>query len=126
LHVYPADDAYVFALEEAEELDIAKKRRRQRRQTIELLRTFVAELALPVEPILRVERGEPWRWIVSTASRVGADLTVMGTLGRGGVEGMLIGNTAEKVLHSNEGSVLAVKPEGFVSPVRPARKAVTA
>lgn len=126
LHVYPADDAYAFALQEAEELDIAKKRRLQRRQTITLLRKFIAELALPVEPILRVERGEPWQWIVSTASSIGADITVMGTLGRGGIEGVLIGNTAEKVLHSSEGSVLAVKPDGFVSPVRPAHKAITA
>lgn len=80
---------------------------------------------MPVEPILRVERGEPWQWIVSTASRVDADFTVMGTLGRGGMEGILIGNTAETVLHSNGGSVLAVKPDGFVSPLRLAHKAVT-
>ena len=125
LHVYPADDAYILSLDETDELEIAKKRRLQRRQTLDLLRKFIAELSLPVEPILRVERGEPWQWIVSTAGRVGADFTVMGTLGRGGIEGMLLGNTAEKVLHSNEGSVLAVKPEGFVSSVRPAHQAVT-
>lgn len=118
LHVYPADDAYALQLlRETEELEIAIKRRLQRRQTIELLRKFVDDLKLPVEPTLHVERGEPWRCILSTARRIGADVTIMGTLGRGGIPGMLMGNTAEKVLHSSAGALLAVKPEGFVSPV---------
>ncbi|MEL6686999.1 MAG: universal stress protein [Pseudomonadota bacterium] len=47
----------------------------------------------------------------------GADLVVMGTVGRVGVPGFLIGNTAETILRSIECSVLALKPEGFVSPV---------
>jgi nucleotide-binding universal stress UspA family protein len=48
----------------------------------------------------------------------GIDLVVMGTVGRSGISGMLIGNTAERVLRTLPCSVLAVKPEGFVSPVR--------
>ena len=48
----------------------------------------------------------------------GIDLVVMGTVGRSGISGMLIGNTAERVLRKLPCSVLAVKPEGFVSPVR--------
>lgn len=45
------------------------------------------------------------------------DLLVMGTLARAGLEGLFIGNTAETVLHRVACSVLAVKPEGFVSPI---------
>jgi nucleotide-binding universal stress UspA family protein len=43
---------------------------------------------------------------------------VMGTIGRTGVPGLIIGNTAETVLHSIDSSVIAVKPDSFVSPVK--------
>jgi universal stress protein E len=46
------------------------------------------------------------------------DLLVMGTVGRGGMEGILIGNTAERLLPEVDCSVLAVKPPDFVSPVK--------
>jgi nucleotide-binding universal stress UspA family protein len=45
------------------------------------------------------------------------NLIVMGTLCRTGIPGFFIGNTAEKVLHRVNCSVLTVKPEGFISPV---------
>ena len=46
-----------------------------------------------------------------------ADLIVMGTLGRSGIPGLFIGNTAEDVLQNTTASILAVKPPSFVSPV---------
>jgi nucleotide-binding universal stress UspA family protein len=51
----------------------------------------------------------------------GVDVLVMGTVARGGIPGMLIGNTAERVLRKLPCSVLTVKPDGFESPVRLAR-----
>lgn len=45
------------------------------------------------------------------------DLLIMGTLSRGGVGGMIIGNTAETILGRVSCSVMAVKPDTFVSPV---------
>jgi len=47
------------------------------------------------------------------------DLIVMGTVGRTGIPGLFIGNTAETVLRQVDCSVLTVKPWGFVTPVRP-------
>ena len=44
-------------------------------------------------------------------------VVVLGTVARTGLPGMFIGNTAESVLGTIESSVLAVKPEGFVSPI---------
>jgi nucleotide-binding universal stress UspA family protein len=44
-------------------------------------------------------------------------LVVMGTVARTGVAGLLMGNTAERVLQRLQGSVLAVKPPGFKSPI---------
>lgn len=48
-----------------------------------------------------------------------ADLLVMGTIARAGIPGLLVGNTAERLLPSVTCSVIAVKPEGFVCPVQP-------
>lgn len=52
------------------------------------------------------------------AARLGPDLVVMGTVGRTGLRGLIMGNSAETILQSVNCSVLAVKPDGFVSPVK--------
>jgi universal stress protein E len=71
---------------------------------------------------LSLAPGIAWQLIRTTARRVGADVIVMGSVGRSGISGLLIGNTAEKVLHAADASVLIVKPDGFESPVpRPER-----
>lgn len=55
-------------------------------------------------------KGEPERAIPAYARRQGATLVAMGTIGRRGLSGAVIGNTAERVLRKLRGSVLAVKP----------------
>jgi nucleotide-binding universal stress UspA family protein len=62
-------------------------------------------------------RGEPEEVIPAFVVAEGIDLVVMGTVARGGIAGLLFGNTAERVLRALPCSVLAVKPDGFVSPV---------
>ena len=47
------------------------------------------------------------------------DLVVMGTAGRSGISGLVIGNTAEAILSQLRCALLAVKPDSFVSPVTP-------
>lgn len=47
----------------------------------------------------------------------GIDLIAMGTVCRTGIKGFLIGNTAESILMEVECSVLALKPDGFVTTV---------
>ncbi|MGW8222215.1 MAG: universal stress protein, partial [Syntrophobacteria bacterium] len=56
--------------------------------------------------------------VPDVAEKERADLIVMGTLSRSGVAGFLIGNTAEKILQKVDCSVLAVKPDGFATPVK--------
>ncbi|RZW20858.1 MAG: universal stress protein UspA and related nucleotide-binding protein [Desulfobulbaceae bacterium] len=41
----------------------------------------------------------------------------MGSVGRSGIPGLLIGNKAEKLLNSINCTVLTVKPDGFKTPV---------
>jgi nucleotide-binding universal stress UspA family protein len=68
----------------------------------------------------RVARGLPWEVIRKQARRGSVDLIVLGSIGRSGVAGMLMGNTAEKVLRLVDRDVLVVKPATFVSPIEPA------
>ena len=49
---------------------------------------------------------------------IDVDLLVLGTVARRGISGFFLGNTAEIILSKVECSVLAVKPVGFVSPVK--------
>lgn len=46
------------------------------------------------------------------------DTVVMGTVARTGIPGLLIGNTAETILHKLNCSVLTLKPKGFESIVK--------
>ncbi|MGD2074998.1 MAG: universal stress protein [Gammaproteobacteria bacterium] len=62
-------------------------------------------------------KGQPAPCIRALSEELQADLIVMGTVGRVGIPGVFIGNTAEEVLQTTRASILAVKPEGFVSPV---------
>ncbi len=65
-----------------------------------------------------LRRGDPEDVIPAVVAAEGVDLVVMGTLARTGIAGMLIGNTAERVLRRLPCSVLAVKPDGFECHVR--------
>lgn len=58
--------------------------------------------------------------ITDVAESQHVDLIVMGTIARTGIPGFLMGNTAETVFQRVGCSVLAVKPDGFVSAVSPA------
>ncbi len=46
------------------------------------------------------------------------DILVMGTVGRTGIPGFIMGNTAENILQKVSCSLLALKPSDFVSPVK--------
>ncbi len=65
----------------------------------------------------RLVKGQPRDAIPNFVHDEGADLLVMGTVGRTGIPGLLIGNTAETVLSRVSCSVLTLKPSPFVSPV---------
>ncbi|MCW5586505.1 MAG: universal stress protein [Chromatiales bacterium] len=69
------------------------------------------------DPAVHLVKGEAAPSIRQLAERLPADLIVMGTVGRSGIPGFFIGNTAEEVLQTTQASVLAVKPRNFVSPV---------
>ncbi len=63
-------------------------------------------------------RGRPSVLIPDAVESQQIDLLVMGSVARAGIPGLLVGNTAEKILQKVDCAVLTLKPEGFVSPVK--------
>lgn len=67
---------------------------------------------------LHVGCGTPARAILGAVELFQPLVLVLGTVSRGGVAGVLFGNTAERVLPQVDCAILAVKPPDFVSPLR--------
>jgi nucleotide-binding universal stress UspA family protein len=89
-----------------------------RRTEEEALSSFLALHGARLRGV-RVElaQGEPEEAILHFVESRGVDVVVMGTVARTGIAGLVMGNTAERVLQRLRGSVFAVKPPRFVSPV---------
>lgn len=66
---------------------------------------------------IEVTHGPPDVVILNAIEEHGSDLLIMGTVARSGIPGLLVGNTAERLLPQVECSVIAVKPAGFEPPI---------
>lgn len=64
------------------------------------------------------ERGRADQMIPQFIQDQNMDILVMGTVARTGVSGFIIGNTAENIVQKIGCSLLAMKPNGFISPVK--------
>jgi len=92
--------------------------RGERQSRLEALEQMLAPHGLSIrDPRVHLLKGRPEDVLPEVAARMRADLLIMGTVGRIGLAGVLMGNTAETILSRVDCSVLALKPEGFVSPV---------
>ena len=69
--------------------------------------------------MLHVGRTSPSHAILECVDRLHPDLVMMGTVSRGGIAGLLLCNTAERMLGRLGCSILAVKPDDFVCPIAP-------
>ena len=67
---------------------------------------------------IHLRRGEAAEIIPETLREFAADTLVIGTVARSGISGLVMGNTAERVLDAVSTSVVAVKPPGFPSPLQ--------
>lgn len=123
LHVVHAWDLWMEKLlrnrsrvQEDDLLDMLQQKRNAARDSLERL---LQEHDLTGRVESHLLKGAPGYRVPEYVDHVRADLLVMGTVCRTGVEGFLIGNTAESILNDVDASVLALKPEGFVSPLKP-------
>lgn len=94
------------------ELDIVDPRTyaKERKQALEpVMEKLAEETGLP-KRAFRFKRGPVAKTIVSEASESKAQLVVMGTVGRKGVKGRVMGNTAEETLSLLRTDTLTLKP----------------
>jgi universal stress protein E len=123
LHVvdFPLDHIWSTGLPDAKEDAYRRDMRSQAEQTLQTQvdRAGARDLTPAVQVHLIDDMGGlPDEGILGFIQTHKIDLLVMGTIGRSGIPGVMIGNTAERILPDLTCSLLAVKPAGFVSPVR--------
>jgi nucleotide-binding universal stress UspA family protein len=76
-------------------------------RALERVAELAADADVPVESV--VLDGSPSREVVRYAEEEGCDLVVMGTHGRGGIDRLLLGSVAERVVRACKVPVLTVR-----------------
>ena len=69
-------------------------------------------------PLVMFVNQKPEKVIAEFIQKNDIDLLVMGTVARSGLSGIIVGNTAEKILNHVDCSVLTLKPGGWKSPIK--------
>lgn len=102
------------------DLEYGEELEQLRARAVAHIRRSVAEIVEhPGEGLeVHVGKGAPSTVIREAVAHLDPDLLVMGMISRGGLAGLLVGSTAERLLDRLDCSILAIKPEDFVSPVR--------
>ena len=77
---------------------------------------LASQFAISSENV-HISEGLPEDVIPKVSEKIDAELLVIGTIGRTGFSAAIIGNTAEHVLDRINCDVLAIKPDGYVSPL---------
>lgn len=97
------------------ELDIIEQDQFERENQAKAERLLNERLAMSHIKVddKHIEFGAPEKRIPSYANKVKADLVVLGSVGRTGLNGLLLGNTAEKVLHNLRTDILIIKPQKY-------------
>ena len=60
------------------------------------------------EEYIHVVEGTPVDAVTGVAKELGVDLIVIGTVGRTGLKGQVVGNTSERILDHTEADVLVL------------------
>ncbi|MPZ20213.1 MAG: hypothetical protein GEV06_20190 [Luteitalea sp.] len=105
-------------MSESELSECVEVTRREAADSLQGLRDATSEPVDQSTLKLDLVKGRPDEAIRQYVETHEVDLVVMGTVARTGLAGILMGNTAERILHRLRTSVLALKPEEFVCPVR--------
>lgn len=115
-------NGFISVNEHALEKDLAAIKSERETELDRLLGILRLELGDEAYEYLKPQRhlvhGYPRKLIAATAKDYQADVIVMGTLSRLGVPGYIMGGTAEETIEQLECSVVGLKPEGFITPVK--------
>jgi nucleotide-binding universal stress UspA family protein len=104
-NVYPADLGFGQVVYPTYEEELVKK------GTDELERTAREDVPAGVRAVSKVRTGKPHQEILADAREQKADLIVMATHGHTGVEHILFGSTAERVVRGAPCPVLTIRPD---------------
>jgi nucleotide-binding universal stress UspA family protein len=115
----PLHDEYKWLPDDLRQLSakkdvIAQTRERHARAVEIMLRSLLPH---PEPDRFRLVEGPAAHVVLETVKETGADLLVIGTARSATYAPLLLGKTAETILEHVPVSVLAVKPNGFVSPM---------
>jgi universal stress protein E len=102
---------------------LADMQRRSARAAAEKLERLAGPAGIPASRRHLVAR-HPSDAIEQSAAETGSALVVMGALARSGLRGLLIGNTAERVLDQLPCDLLVIKPRAFRRKVPQRRRGV--
>lgn len=100
------------------EEESAKYRDYEQRESEARFNELLKSVDLPGKAKSVMLYGDPGELIPEYVVEKHMDIVVMGSVARTGIPGLLIGNTAEKIVHAIETSAVVVKPDGFVSPIK--------
>lgn len=120
LHVVYAWENHIIPLfqDEFTHEHLSAFQRDTRTQAQRSLLTLVERLPTPIPPgQLHLIQGGPKRVIPRVIQENAIDLVVMGTVKRKGFANLNLSSTADRILHRLPCSMLAIKPEGFVSQI---------
>lgn len=108
------NDHIWIQVDEAQLANDVAKAKKDHEQALQML---IEESGISGEMVIHHVHGVPDDKIPECVEQQEIDVLVMGTLARTGISGFVIGNTAENILQSISCSLVAMKPEGFVSPL---------
>ncbi len=113
--------AYSISMEV--QLEGGEVRRDYEKKTSAAARRHIEDLlsTTPMKGAVKLHIGvtSPTQAILEGVNALRPGLVVMGTVSRGGVPGLLMGNTAERLIDRIDCALLTVKPEDFVCPIVP-------
>ena len=117
MHVLDVGPARRMGMIPAEMEDYRQQLRQQREQQLQEQLAQTDSRATPHGVQVHLVEGRPYLVVLDAIDEFAVDLLIMGTSGRGGLPGVLVGNTAEHLLSEIPCSLLAIKPDDFRSPV---------
>lgn len=100
-----------------EEEEIQNTKELVRQEDWNALLKLTEDCAIPPSNIIHIN-GSPKDKIPEFTTQNDIDLLIMGSVGRTGIQGFFMGNTAETIIDNLNCSVLTTKPNGFISPVK--------
>ncbi|MGF1724915.1 universal stress protein UspE [Photobacterium nomapromontoriensis] len=116
VNAYPATPVNITI--ELPEFDPASYTDAVRGHHLKSMKALRHKHGLPEEQT-HVLEGLPEDIIPQVAKDLDAELVILGTTGRTGLSAIFIGNTAEHTIDSLNCDLLALKPDGYVSPLSP-------